>query len=171
MHPAPSVIFFTVFSGIGFGLLFWLGLDTTPPKGWTAFIWFAIAYLMAVGGLLSSTFHLGHPERALKAFSQWRSSWLSREGIAAVATLIIMALYGAGLVFFGAVWQPLGWLGALGAIATVFTTSMIYTQMTTVPRWKHWTTPALLTKTSSPPKALTVAATAAMQLVLLVTST
>jgi len=143
MHPAPSVIFFTVFSGIGFGLLFWLGFDTTPPKGWAAFIWFAIAYLMAVGGLLASTFHLGHPERFLKAFSQWRSSWLSREGIAAVATLIVMALYGAGLVFFGAVWQPLGWLGALGAITTVFTTSMIYTQMTTVPRWKHWTTPAL----------------------------
>jgi len=143
MHPAPSVIFFTVFSGIGFGLLFWLGLDTTPPTGWAAFIWFAIAYLMAVGGLLASTFHLGRPERFLKAFSQWRSSWLSREGIAAVATLLIMALYGAGLVFLGSVWQPLGWLGAIGALATVFTTSMIYTQMTTIPRWKHWTTPAL----------------------------
>ena len=143
MHPAPSVIFFTVFSGIGFGLLFWLGLDTTPPTGWAAFIWFALAYIMAVGGLLSSTFHLGRPERALKAFTQWRSSWLSREGIAAVATLITMALYGAGLVFFESAWQLLGWLGALGAIATVFTTSMIYTQMATVPRWKHWTTPAL----------------------------
>jgi len=143
MHPAPSVIFFTVFSGMGFGLLFWLGLDATPPKGWPAFIWFAIAYLMAVGGLLSSTFHLGHPERFLKAFSQWRSSWLSREAVAAVVTLIVMGFYGLGLVFFGASWQPLGWIGAIGAIATVFTTSMIYTQMNTVPRWKHWTTPAL----------------------------
>lgn len=143
MHPAPSVIIFTVFSGIGFGLLFWLGLDMTPPTGWGAFLWFAIAYAMAVGGLLSSTFHLGHPERAIKAFSQWRSSWLSREGIAAVATLVIMGLYAAGLVFFGSVWQPLGWLGALGALATVFTTSMIYTQMNTIPRWKHWSTPAL----------------------------
>lgn len=54
-----------------------------------------------------------------------------------------MALYGAGLVFFGAHWVPLGWLGALGALATVFTTSMIYAQLKTVPRWKHWTTPAL----------------------------
>lgn len=143
MHPAPSVIIFTVFSGLGFGLLFWLGLDATPPTGWTAFFFWAIAYVMAVGGLLSSTFHLGHPERFLKAFSQWRSSWLSREGVAAVATLITMGLYGLGLVFFGSVWQPLGWLGALGALATVFTTSMIYTQMNTIPRWKHWTTPAL----------------------------
>ncbi len=143
MHPAPSVIIFTTFSGLGFGLLFWLGLDTTAPTGWVAFVFFAIAYLMAVGGLIASTFHLGHPERAIKAFSQWRSSWLSREGIAAVFTLLIMALYGAGLVFLGAQWSPLGWLGALGALATVFTTSMIYTQLKTVPRWHHWTTPAL----------------------------
>lgn len=144
MHPAPSVILFTTFSGLGFGLLFWLGINPNPPAGWVAFVFFAIAYLGAVGGLLASTFHLGHPERALKAFSQWKTSWLSREGICAVATLLIMALYGAGLVFFGAHWAPLGWLGALGALATVFTTSMIYAQLKTVPRWKHWTTPALL---------------------------
>ncbi|MDO7705907.1 MAG: dimethyl sulfoxide reductase anchor subunit, partial [Loktanella sp.] len=120
-----------------------LGINPNPPAGWVAFVFFAIAYLGAVGGLLASTFHLGHPERALKAFSQWKTSWLSREGICAVATLLIMALYGAGLVFFGAHWAPLGWLGALGALATVFTTSMIYAQLKTVPRWKHWTTPAL----------------------------
>ncbi len=143
MHPAPSVILFTTFSGLGFGLLFWLGINPNPPAGWVAFVFFAIAYLGAVGGLLASTFHLGRPERALKAFSQWKTSWLSREGICAVATLLIMALYGAGLVFFGAHWAPLGWLGALGALATVFTTSMIYAQLKTVPRWKHWTTPAL----------------------------
>ena len=143
MHPAPSVIIFTTFSGLGFGLLFWLGIDPTPPKGWVAFVFWLIAYAMAVGGLLSSTFHLGRPERFLKAFSQWRSSWLSREGIAAVTTLVAMGFYGLGLVFFGAAWQPLGWLGAVGALATVFTTSMIYTQMKTIPRWNMNLTPAM----------------------------
>lgn len=143
MHPAPSVIIFTTFSGLGFGLLFWLGIDPTPPTGWVAFVFWLIAYAMAVGGLLSSTFHLGRPERFLKAFSQWRSSWLSREGIAAVTTLVAMGLYGLGLVFFGTPWQPLGWLGALGALATVFTTSMIYTQMKTIPRWNMNLTPAM----------------------------
>jgi len=143
MHPAPSVIVFTTFSGLGFGMLFWLGIDPTPATGWVAFIFYLIAYLMGVGGLISSTFHLGRPERALKAFSQWRSSWLSREGIAAVATLVIMGLYGFGLVFFGTAWQPLGWLGALGALATVFTTSMIYAQMKTIPRWNTNLTPAM----------------------------
>lgn len=143
MHPAPSVILFTALSGLGFGLLFWLGLGLPTVTGWVAFVFFVIAYGLAVGGLMASTFHLGHPERALKAFTQWRSSWLSREGWAAVVTLVLMALYGAGLVFFGARWTLLGWLGAIGCLATVFTTSMIYTQLKSVPRWNTSLTPAL----------------------------
>ena len=143
MHPAPSVILFTTFSGIGFGLLFWLGLGVIQPTGFAAFIWFFIAYLFAVGGLFASTFHLGHPERAIKAFSQWKTSWLSREGVCAVFTLSVMAIYGIGMVFAGTRLSLLGFLGALGALGTVFTTSMIYAQLKTVPRWNHWTTPAL----------------------------
>lgn len=143
MHPAPSVIIFTTFSGLGFGLLIFLGIGALVPTGWVAFVFFAIAYLLAVGGLMASTFHLGHPERALKAFTQWRTSWLSREGWAAVLTLFVMAAYGAGLVFFGTRIAFLGWLGALGALATVFTTAMIYTQLKSVPRWNHWSTPVM----------------------------
>src|SRR5210317_2088196 len=108
MHPAPSVIFFTTFSGLGFGLLTFLGLGAPDVTGWTAFAFFVIAYLMAVGGLLASTFHLGRPERAVKAFTQWRSSWLSREAWCAVGALVIMGLYGAGLVFFETRYTLLG---------------------------------------------------------------
>jgi sulfite dehydrogenase (quinone) subunit SoeC len=143
MHPAPSVIFFTVFSGLGFGLLTFLGLGYPVVTGWTAFAFFVIAYLCAVGGLVASTFHLGHPERALKAFTQWRSSWLSREGWCAVIALLVMALYGAGLVFFGQRWPLLGIIGALFSLLTVFTTSMIYTQLKTIPRWNSPVTPAM----------------------------
>ena len=142
MHPAPSVIFFSSFSGLGFGLLVWLGIGYPDVTGLTAFIFFAIAYALAVGGLIASTFHLGHPERALKAFTQWRSSWLSREGWCAVIALVVMALYGAGLVFFDQRWSVLGFLGAVFSIATVFTTAMIYTQLKTVPRWNLPLTPA-----------------------------
>lgn len=144
MHPAPSVIVFTTLSGLGFGVLIWLGLGLPVVTGWVAFAVFAIAYGLAVGGLLASTLHLGHPERALKAFSQWRSSWLSREGICAVAALIVMAGYGAGLVFFDARLAALGWLGAALSLATVLTTAMIYAQLRTVPRWNTPLTPALL---------------------------
>ncbi|QFT91274.1 DMSO reductase anchor subunit (DmsC) [Roseovarius sp. THAF9] len=143
MHPAPSVIVFTTLSGLGFGLLFWLGLGVIVPTGWVAFPFFVIAYLLAVGGLMASTFHLGHPERALKAFTQWRSSWLSREGVSSIAALIVMAIYGAGLVFFDTQWMLVGVIGAVLSAVTVFTTSMIYTQMKTVPRWNTTLTPLL----------------------------
>ena len=142
MHPAPSVIFFSTFSGLGFGLLIFLGLGMPATTGFNAFIFFTIAYLLAVGGLISSTFHLGHPERALKAFSQWRSSWLSREAWCAVAALVLMAIYGAGLVFFDQRWTIVGLLGAIASLGTVFTTSMIYGQLKTIPRWNSPLTPA-----------------------------
>ncbi|MEE4187622.1 MAG: DmsC/YnfH family molybdoenzyme membrane anchor subunit [Roseobacter sp.] len=141
MHPAPSVIFFTTFSGLGFGLLTWLGFGFPSVTGWTALAFFVIAYLMAVGGLMASTFHLGRPERALKAFTQWRSSWLSREAWCAVGALVVMGLYGAGLVFFETRYSVLGVIGAILSLATVFTTSMIYTQLKTIPRWNMPLTP------------------------------
>ncbi len=142
MHPALSVIFFSTFSGLGFGLLVFLGLGYPGVTGWSAFAFFAIAYILAVGGLISSTFHLGHPERALKAFTQWQTSWLSREAWCAVIALLLMATYGAGLVFLETRWTILGIVGALFSLATVFTTSMIYAQMKTVPRWHSPLTPA-----------------------------
>ncbi|SLN24458.1 DMSO reductase anchor subunit (DmsC) [Roseovarius gaetbuli] len=148
MHPAPSVIVFTTLSGLGFGLLVWLGLGMPAVTGWVAFAFFVIAYGLAVGGLLASTFHLGHPERAMKAFSQWRSSWLSREGVCAVAALLVMGLYAAALVFLDTRIAILGWLGALLSLGTVFTTSMIYAQLSTIPRWKTPLTPALLVSIS-----------------------
>lgn len=143
MHPALSVILFSTLSGAGFGLIVWLGLGLPAVTGWAAFGLFALAYGLAVGGLISSTFHLGHPERALRAFTQWRTSWLSREGVSAVATLLLMAPYGMGLVFWGQRIGALGIVGAALALFTVLTTAMIYTQMKTVPRWRDWSTPAL----------------------------
>ena len=143
MHPAPSVILFTSLSGLGFGMLFFLGLGYPSATGWTAFGYFSVAYLFAVGGLVASTFHLGRPERAAKAFRQWRTSWLSREGWAAVLTLLVMAVYGAGLVFQSRAYVPLGLPGAVLSLITVFTTSMIYTQLKTVPRWHQPLTPVM----------------------------
>ena len=141
MHPAPSVIAFTTLSGLGFGLLVFLGLGQPTVTGWTAFWFFLIAHTLAVGGLLASTFHLGRPERALKAFTQWQTSWLSREAWAAVAALVTMGLYAAAAVFLGTRIAPLGLIGAALSLGTVFTTAMIYAQLKTVPRWNQVLTP------------------------------
>ncbi|WP_114287998.1 dimethyl sulfoxide reductase anchor subunit family protein [Candidatus Halocynthiibacter alkanivorans] len=143
MHPAPSVIIFTALSGLGFGLLTWLGFGFPEVSGATAFAMFFVAFALAAGGLLASTFHLGNPQRALKAFSQWRSSWLSREAVLAVASLGVMGLYAIGLIFLNSTWQLLGGIGGALSITTVFSTSMIYAQMKTVPRWRMPLTPVL----------------------------
>lgn len=143
MHPAPSVILFTTLSGLGFGFLAFLGAGCLHPVGMTAFVMWGLGYALAVGGLVFSTFHLGNPQRAWRAFSQWRTSWLSREGWASVITLFLLAPVALSD------WLGLGWSrlpGVIGAgmcLVTIFTTSMIYAQLKTIPRWNHWVTPML----------------------------
>jgi len=169
MHPAPSVILFTTLSGIGFGLLFFLGLGLPHVTGWTAFGFFTIGYLLAVGGLLASTFHLGHPERAWKAFTQWQTSWLSREAWAAVAALLVMAVFGAALVFWQVYLPVLGGIGAALSLLTVFCTSMIYAQLKTIPRWNMPLTPVLFVSLSLAGGAL-LSGASLLTLVLLITA-
>jgi sulfite dehydrogenase (quinone) subunit SoeC len=138
MHPAPSLILFSSLTGLGLGLLCWLavlGLDR--PVLW------ALGLALAGAGFLASTRHLRRPSRAVLAFTQWRTSWLSREAILAVAALASLTLDGALLTLKGQSPAPLGLLGALLALATVLCTAMIYAQIRAVPRWHHWSTPAL----------------------------
>lgn len=171
MHPAPSVIIFTVLSGLGFGMLAWLGIGLPDITGRTAFLFFFISYALAVGGLLASTFHLGNPQRALLAFSQWRSSWLSREAWAAVIALSTTGIYASAAIFWGVKLVPLGWISAALCLFTVFTTSMMYTQMKTVPRWHHPTTPLIFLLYSISGGALLVGQTAIATPLLLITGT
>jgi DMSO reductase anchor subunit len=143
MHPAPSVIIFTIFSGLGFGLFFLLGLGFFLADYWLNFLLFFLAYGFSIIGLLSSLFHLGNPQRFLKAFSQWRTSWLSREGVFSTSTLIIMAPFAIGKVFLDKEFVILGIVGSVLAIVTIFCTAMIYAQLRTVPRWNSFLTPVL----------------------------
>src|SRR5947207_15131306 len=88
----------------------------------------ALAIGFITAGLLSSTIHLGHPERAWRAISQWRSSWLSREGLAALVTYIPALAFAALWLFdiIGVVWSACGVLAAIGSVATVVCTAMVY---------------------------------------------
>ena len=144
MNPAPSVILFTVLAGMGFGLLAFLGLGwPVPAPGWFAFLHWGLGYGLAVGGLAASTLHLGNPRNAMKAFSQWQTSWLSREAWASVATLVLLAPVALS-DWLGLGWpRGLGLAGAVLAVMTVGTTSMIYGQLKTIPRWHSPMTPAL----------------------------
>jgi DMSO reductase anchor subunit len=150
MHPAYSVIFFTSASGAGYALLAVLSamgmLGVVPPERWFGLAGFLVGLLAVSAGLLSSTFHLGRPERAWRAFSQWRSSWLSREGVLAVVTFIPAGLTALGWVFLEQIWWIPGLLLAFLAITTLSATAMIYASLKTVRRWRNgWTLPGYLT--------------------------
>src|SRR5215468_5582324 len=144
MYPAFSIVFFTTASGAGFALLFLLGLGaplallpSSPSFGFAAL---ATAVLLAAGGLVSSAAHLGRPERAWRAFSQWRTSWLSREGVMAVATYfpaIAAAVCWTAGERTGALFAPFALLAALAALATLFTTGMIYASLRPIPQWSQ----------------------------------
>jgi len=150
MHPAYSVLFFTCASGAGYGLLIWLaglGALGLVPDG-TVFnvIGLGLALALITFGLLSSTYHLGRPERAWRAFSQWRTSWLSREGVAAVATYVPAGAMGLGVLFGAqdkAWWSLAAWLSAAGALATVWCTGQIYATLKTIRAWSRPIVPPL----------------------------
>jgi DMSO reductase anchor subunit len=142
MRPALSILFFTVVSGMGYGLWFLLGagLALAPVRlgREPALLALTVGAAFAAAGLVASTLHLGQPRRAWRAFSQWRSSWLSREGIAASASFVPAAALGM-LLWRGADAGALragGLALAVLAAATVTCTAKIYTSLKTIPAWR-----------------------------------
>lgn len=142
MHPAYSVIVFTTASGAGYGLLIWLAaaamLGLAPRDSAFGFFAMGAALALITCGLLASTLHLGRPERAWRALSEWRTSWLSREGVAALAAYVPAGVLGLGLVF-GQILPGQIALGAalsiVCAAATLWCTGMIYASLPTIRAW------------------------------------
>ena len=146
MYPAPSLVWFTVLSGAGYGLLALLGFAAMVGPLAALATWAAVgvaaALLLVTLGLLAATAHLGHPERAWRALSQWRSSWLSREAVAAGLTYLpALGLLGAWAVGGGPV-RALGLAAAAGALVTVLCTAMIYASLRPIARWHSPWVPA-----------------------------
>lgn len=143
MRPAWSVIFFTVSSGAGLGVLTILALmrllaPRAVPDA-TALPLLALGLALTVAGLCSSTFHLANPKNAWRSASRFRTSWLSREAVFAGA------LFPVALVFGWTLWTGAG--GALQSLAAValaalavivmYCTGMIYACLKTIPRWNN----------------------------------
>jgi DMSO reductase anchor subunit len=158
VHPALSIIVFTVASGAGYGLLALLGalaaLGRLPADRGFA----AAALILALGlitlGLASSTFHLGQKARAWRALSQWRSSWLSREGVAALATYLAALPFAFGWLAAesgGLYLRPaptVAWAAiatTVLSLVTVLCTAMIYASLKPVHQWRNrWVPPNYL---------------------------
>jgi DMSO reductase anchor subunit len=140
MNPALSVVFLTTLIGAGQGLFLALyvgelaGLPAGGNQG--LFVAGAAVSLALTGlGLVASFFHLGRPERAWRAATMWRTSWLSRE-------VIVLPLFMAGTAAWGVAhllaWPGTPWLGALVALACLalfVCTAMIYASLRFLQEW------------------------------------
>src|SRR5215831_19973858 len=115
MKPSLSIVFFTVSSGAGLGLLALVALvdlcpvELLPADALARGV--AIGLTLVIAGLASSTLHLAKPSNAWRAFSRFRTSWLSREAVFGAALVAI------GLLYWSAVAS--GMTGALRALLAV----------------------------------------------------
>ena len=152
MHPALSVILFTTASGMGYGLLVWLAvfnlagvLPATRGFGAAALV---LALGLITAGLLASTAHLGNPQRAWRALTQWRTSWLSREGVVSLAVYPFALTFAGGWVLLGRTDGAFALAGALAAalaLLTLVCTAQIYASLKPIPAWRNaWTVPNYL---------------------------
>ena len=141
MHPSKSIIFFTVFSGTGYGILLCLSYlailtDINFDNNFKLFLMIT-SFVFISSGLLSSTLHLGHPERAWRSFSQWKSSWLSREGLAAIITFL-------PLIVFYLLWYLDNFFyvyflhsTSILCLITIYCTGQMYATLKTIPAWNN----------------------------------
>ena len=160
MHPAFSVIAFTTLSGAGYGLLVAVALAVllqgSPARALLALVGVALALVTV--GLLSSLAHLGKPLRAWRALSQWRTSWLSREGVMAVLTYVPAVAMAALLLpnLLSSDANAPAQRGNVAGIAvciaviacsllTIICTAMIYASLKPIPAWRQrWVVPGYL---------------------------
>lgn len=157
MHPAFSVIFLTTLIGVGQGLF--LALITgqvyslanlLQPQDSVRFyaVGSLVSLMFLLAGLIASVFHLGRPERAWRAATKWRTSWLSREVIVLPLFMLLVFLYGA--VHYLGWTEPLfhikelvpvdaslllGVLATVSAFGLFVCTAMIYAGIKFIEEW------------------------------------
>lgn len=144
MRPDASLLLLTTATGFGYGLLAWLGFDTAagllPAQAPSLIVAGVTLSLILVSiGLAASAFHLGRKARAWRAFSQWRSSWLSREAVASVLTYPVIIAFGLVVWREGEVlWaRVLGVATVAASLGTVYCTAMIYASLKPIRQWHN----------------------------------
>jgi DMSO reductase anchor subunit len=167
LKPALSIVFFTVSSGAGLGLLALIALtdffapETLPSRvEWRCML---LGIALVAAGLASSVLHLANPRNAWRSFARFRTSWLSREAVFAIALFPAAAIYtillanqviGSRHTFFALATIVLAW-------GVLLSTAMIYASLKPIRQWRtpwtpvnyfllgHWSGALLLLATAS----------------------
>jgi len=146
MKPSLGIVFFTVSSGAGLGLLSLVALadlcpvQLLPARALAGGV--ALALALIVAGLAASALHLARPSNAWRAFSRFRTSWLSRQALFAAVLVAIAPLYWA--VIANAVTGALRASLAVGALVlswmVLICTAMIHASLKAIRQWHtRWT--------------------------------
>jgi len=150
MKPAFSVILFTVASGAGLGMFVVIGLIDVaaamnilhaPDASRMTFASF-LAFALVIVGLGASALHLAKPSNAWRAFTRFRTSWLSREAV--------FAMIFAGVAVLYLVLRMTGTAGGARAVVAIamvvlawvvlLCTAMIYASLKPIRQWHtRWT--------------------------------
>lgn len=151
LHELPMIIF-TVFAQMSVGAFVALGVINvvgTPKYGRETIERVTDPAIYAIGptlvfGLIASMFHMNDITNTLNVLRNWDTSWLSRE--------IILGVGFAGLGFLFAImqWfkiashtirQAIALLAAIVGLGLVYSMSMIYASVETIPAWNTWSVP------------------------------
>jgi sulfite dehydrogenase (quinone) subunit SoeC len=119
MHPARPLVAFTTLTGLGFGLMAWLGMLQTGHPGWVAAVFALLACALAGGGLAALRRALGTAGGISPSLARRRTSWVRLAGTAAAAFAVYVAVW---LVLDT---RPplLGWVVAALAVAALAATA------------------------------------------------
>jgi len=151
MHAALAVIFLTLFSGGGFGLMALIVIinDLHIDGGLSpsqTLIGVLLSLVFVTIGMLSSTAHLANPKNAWRAFTRWRTSWLAREGVFAVSFYPFAIGYLVWVFLTGApdarIGLTLASIAGLLGLITIFCQGMIYAVLRTIRQWNTPLVPA-----------------------------
>ena len=134
-----SLVAFTLLSQTAAGLILFTAVLRAGVFGAFDMERYDPVLLPAAAGCLAlalvvSALHLGRPERAWRAASNLRTSWLSRE------ILLALVLLGTTVLAWQPGWPAARWAAPAAAVFFVGGMASVYRQRT-VPVWNRWRTP------------------------------
>lgn len=142
MTPQLARVLSTTLSGLGFGLMAWLGFGLGGHSALFALIATASAFVAALAGLALSPVRPSRPREWAEAAAAWRKSWSSRSGLLALAAFALFGLYAIPWVLFGWRFGLVGYATTIAAVGAIYATGMTYRNAANAPRWATSLTPA-----------------------------